>query len=85
MSIAPPGERIEPQNRYVRSTRRRPSARILTTQDRQFNEKEQWRHEILVTRENVEEPHVWRNISICSQAAQKVRPARPQPMKAPEA
>jgi len=47
----------------------------------QFNEKEQWRREVMLACE----PHMWHNWNTFLRAAQKVRPARPQPMKAPEA
>ncbi len=39
----------------------------------------------MLARESFDSPPVWRNRRTLSQAAQKGRPARPQPMKAPEA
>ena len=62
-----------------------PGARIVTTQGEQFNEKEQQDGEVTTACENVEGRDMWHNWNTFPQAAQKVRPARPQPMKAPEA
>jgi hypothetical protein len=56
-------------------------AGIVTMTNEQFNEKEQWRREVMLACE----PHMWHNWNTFLRAAQKVRPARPQPMKAPEA
>jgi hypothetical protein len=39
----------------------------------------------ILARENFERPYLWDNRRIFQQEAQKVRSARPQPMKAPEA
>jgi glutaredoxin-related protein len=41
--------------------------------------------EVMLAYEIIEELHVWHNWNTFPQAAQKVRPTRPQPMKAPEA
>jgi hypothetical protein len=41
--------------------------------------------EIMSVRKNFDCPRVWRNRRILLQDAQTGRPARPQPMKAPEA
>ena len=58
---------------------------IVAMLDGQFNEKEQQAAGDFGSTRELREPHVWRNRNTFPQAAQKVRPARPQPMKAPEA
>ena len=60
-----------------------PGAQVSRGQDQLVTQRAScWK--TLLVREDFDGVHVWGKEKLSSQAAQKGRPARPQPMKAPE-
>jgi len=49
----------------------------------QFNEKEQWRREVMLVCKNLDEPHMWHTWNTFPQPAQKVQTSHPPDPGAP--